>query len=377
MIDIEELNERILRCYESFRREDSLSSRKKLAYAFIDVCSVFADLGDLVNFENNFNKIRDLKIFDQFPDISNSIAFLFPILTLNASSKIKNKPELLDDVFFMMRELVLNKPSEEYSQLLKAIHPFRTIWKGYKEFCRWWKFSNFSNTDYVTIVNDEPGIDGCSLAESALITFTQRVMNTQFKEDLARLTMLFIENSQKHNFSLYSNFYIARLFLKLGICFNLIQRVLRPFVIEYYKNPFAWYYLSKTFPNSRFIDKYSCLLMSLDCAENFDGDLVPGIFLDTAFVLKVNGNLDVAKYYFEKFVDCKKSTDSAIPTYISAILNENWYKSTQSVPTELNFDFKGNCRGILRSLKDADREVWASLYRFARDKNMESVDWNC
>jgi hypothetical protein len=58
-------------------------------------------------------------------------------------------------------------------------------------------------------------------------------------------------------------------------------------------------------------------------------------------------------------------------------LNENWYKSTQSVPTELNFDFKGNCRGILRSIKDADREVWASLYRFARDKNMESVDWNC
>ena len=58
MIDIEELNDRILRCYENFRREDSLLTRKNLVDAFIDVCSVFADLGDLVNFENNFNKIQ-------------------------------------------------------------------------------------------------------------------------------------------------------------------------------------------------------------------------------------------------------------------------------------------------------------------------------
>ena len=122
MIDIEELNERILRCYESFRREDSLSSRKKLAYAFIDVCSVFADLGDLVNFENNFNKIRDLKIFDQFPDISNSIAFLFPILTLNASSKIKNKRvvkrNIKDSVFTDLFKI------KKYSlELYKSLHP--------------------------------------------------------------------------------------------------------------------------------------------------------------------------------------------------------------------------------------------------------------
>ena len=70
---IEELNERILRCYESFRREDSLSSRKKLAYAFIDV---LADKNDSF-IKDDLNRLSLSKVLDnilcQIPPLEENV----------------------------------------------------------------------------------------------------------------------------------------------------------------------------------------------------------------------------------------------------------------------------------------------------------------
>ena len=338
----------------------------------LKICKFYAQEGDYDNFQKTFISIRNLDGLNLSEEINKALAEYFFRLTEKSKDTIIQQPEILDELFTLMMDLKMKTPCNEYVVLYKSVHKFRKCWKGYVDFCRWWNFENFMPENYVIVQNSK-----MSLAESALIFYTKRLINTDFDEDIAKLALTFITKSAQYNLTVYSKYYIAKLLLRLKFNNVHIRRVLREFIITKPFKPWGWYLMSKTFyTNVSFNEKYSCLLLALHFGKDFSDGILNEIYLDLALMFKDLIKFGNAKFFIEIYLKIKTKYNHKIPEFVTKITRESWYKSINSERPNTNFDYKEVCRNILRQTKNADSVLIDEISAKLTNDYHETIQWS-
>jgi hypothetical protein len=358
--------------YTRYKDNPSPENRAALTDAMLEINLLYAHEGMDEEFGKNMMQLIKLNNSLLSDEQTNRLADNFSILTQKIRDRIFQHPEILDSLFTLMLELKINPQCKNYVALYKSIHRFRKIWKGYIDFCRWWNFENFTALDYVI----EPGAK-MSLAESALIFYTKRLINTDFHEDLAKLAVTFIRNLSKYPLTIYSNYYIAKLLVRLKYNNALIRRILRPFMITKAMKPWGWHLMSKTFNcNDEFIEKFSCLLLALEFGKVFPATIVNDIYLDLAMMFHNINELPQTKFFLEIFLKIRREAGYKIPFYVKKFTEKHWYATTAPLRPDTSFNYKENCRNILRRTTTADTALYEWLCQDLTTRFPESIQWS-
>ena len=369
---IEQLTSTLQTSYARYKDNPSPENRAALTDSMLEINLLYAHEGMDEEFGKNMMQLIKLNNSLLSDEQTNRLADNFSILTQKIRDRIFQHPEILDSLFTLMLELKINPQCKNYVALYKSIHRFRKIWKGYIDFCRWWNFENFTALDYVI----EPGAK-MSLAESALIFYTKRLINTDFHEDLAKLAVTFIRNLSKYPLTIYSNYYIAKLLVRLKYNNALIRRILRPFMITKAMKPWGWHLMSKTFNcNDEFIEKFSCLLLALEFGKVFPATIVNDIYLDLAMMFHNINELPQTKFFLEIFLKIRREAGYKIPFYVKKITEKHWYATTAPLRPDTSFNYKENCRNILRRTTTADAALYEWLCQDLITRFPESIQWS-
>ncbi len=369
---IEQLTSALQSSYARYKDNPSPENRAALTDAMLAINLLYAHEGMDEEFGKNMMQLIKLNNSLLSDEQTNRLADNFSILTQKIRDRIFQHPEILDSLFTLMLELKINPQCKNYVALYKSIHRFRKIWKGYIDFCRWWNFENFTALDYVI----EPGAK-MSLAESALIFYTKRLINTDFHEDLAKLAVTFIRNLSKYPLTIYSNYYIAKLLVRLKYNNALIRRILRPFMITKAMKPWGWHLMSKSFNcNDEFIEKFSCLLLALEFGKVFPATIVNDIYLDLAMMFHNINELPQTKFFLEIFLKIRREAGYKIPFYVKKITEKHWYATTAPLRPDTSFNYKENCRNILRRTTTADAALYEWLCQDLITRFPESIQWS-
>lgn len=364
-----EITQKLETCYAAFKMNPTEDNSQKLSESFLLVCRECINECNLDAFEKTFKTIQNVGLLDN-PIITKELPNLFFLITNKLDDKILNNQSILDRIFDLMMVMNIKKNSREYVMLYKSIHKYRRIWKNYLEFCNWWGFENFNELDFIR--NNTQ----MSLAETALIGYAKRLAKTNFQEDLSRLAMTFIEKSQKHKLTVYSNYYIAKLLFKLGISGEAIRRVLRPFILQKSSKPWAWRIFSKTFTYKDFNNRYCCLLMALSCGKIFNEQIYSKVYLDLAELFQYNNKLDNAKFFYEKYYSIQKKNNITIPQSVIQEMSEEWYKKVTPQRPDTSINYKMICTKLINEIIPADRNLYANIYRYLRDNFKETIQWS-
>jgi hypothetical protein len=369
---IEQLTSALQTSYARYKDNPSPENRAALTDSMLEINLLYAHEGMDEEFGKNMMQLIKLNNSLLSDEQTNRLADNFSILTQKIRDRIFQHPEILDSLFTLMLELKINPQCKNYVALYKSIHRFRKIWKGYIDFCRWWNFENFTALDYVI----EPGAK-MSLAESALIFYTKRLINTDFHEDLAKLAVTFIRNLSKYPLTIYSNYYIAKLLVRLKYNNALIRRILRPFMITKAMKPWGWHLMSKTFNcNDEFIEKFSCLLLALEFGKVFPATIVNDIYLDLAMMFHNINELPQTKFFLEIFLKIRREAGYKIPFYVKKITEKHWYATTAPLRPDTSLEYKENCRNILRRTTTADTALYEWLCQDLTTRFPESIQWS-
>ena len=369
---IEQLTSALQASYSQYKDNPSPENKAKLSDSMLKINSFYAQEGLEKEFGNSLMQLIKLNSPTPSCHLIDSLAGNFYTLVQKIKERILQQPKILDTLFTLMLELKMNPQSKKYVLLYKSIHPFRKLWKGYIDFCRWWNFENFATADFIIKTGAK-----MSLAESALIFYTKRLINTDFKEDLAKLTVTFIKNISKHPLTVYSNFYIAKLLVKLKYDNTLIRRILRPFLITKAMKPWGWHLMSKTFNcNEEFIEKFSCLLLALEFGKMFPATIVNDIYLDLAMMFHNINELPQAKFFLEIYLKIRRDAGYKTPDFIQKITHQQWYDATTPLRPDTSFDYKENCRNILRRTTTADAALYDWLSQDLSTRFPESIQWS-
>lgn len=369
---IEQLTSALQTSYARYKDNPSPENRAALTDSMLEINHLYAHEGMDEEFGKNMMQLIKLNNSLLSDEQTNRLADNFSILTQKIRDRIFQHPEILDSLFTLMLELKINPQCKNYVALYKSIHRFRKIWKGYIDFCRWWNFENFTALDY----GIEPGAK-MSLAESALIFYTKRLINTDFHEDLAKLAVTFIRNLSKYPLTIYSNYYIAKLLVRLKYNNALIRRILRPFMITKAMKPWGWHLMSKTFNcNDEFIEKFSCLLLALEFGKVFPATIVNDIYLDLAMMFHNINELPQTKFFLEIFLKIRREAGYKIPFYVKKITEKHWYATTAPLRPDTSFNYKENCRNILRRTTTADAALYEWLCQDLITRFPESIQWS-
>ena len=367
--DIEIITSELTDSYLRFQNAPTPENKTALTSSMLKVSGLYAREG----LEKDFGRIVvQLIKLDPTEETAASLAENFFILSQRIRNKILHQPEILDTLFTLMLELKIKPGDKNYVFLYKSIHRFRRLWKGYIDFCRWWNFENFSSDDYVI----EPG-SKMSLAESAMIFYTKRLIVTDFDEDLAKLAATFIKKLSKYPLTVYSNYYTAKLLIRLKYDNDLIRSILRPFAIQKPLKPWTWHLMSKTFKSDTdFSDKYSCLLLALCFGKNFPPAVTNDIYLDLALMFNNLNKVTHAKFFFEIFLKIRREAGFKIPDFVKKITRQRWYITTSAVRPDTSLDYKENCRNILRRTPMPEAAVYEALRQDLETRFPESIQWS-
>lgn len=370
--EIELMTKNLEISYADFQSEPSPENKTNLLNSLLKICKFYATEGDYKSFEKIFISIRNLEGLTFSEEISKELAECFLRLTTAARDKIFQQPEILDGLFTLMMDLKMKTPCREYVSLYKSVHKFRKAWKGYTDFCRWWNMENFMDEDYIIEAGSK-----MSLAESALIFYTKRLINSPFDEDFAKLALTFIRKKVQYNLTIYSNYYIAKLLLRLKFNNEQIRSVLRPFIKEKPLKPWGWHLMSKTFyVSNNFNEKYACLLFALNLGKDFKEEILNGIYLDLALMFKDLNKFGNAKFFFEIYLRIKTKYKHKIPEFVTKTTRESWYKSVSSERPNTSFDYKEVCREIYKQTKVVDSVMTDEISTKLENDFHETIQWS-
>ncbi len=369
---IERLATELETSYMRYKDAPTAENRAALSDSMLKINSLYAHEG----LEDQFGRILMQLITLNNSNLTNQqndrLAENFFVLTYKIKDRIFQHPKILDSLFTLMLELKMDPQSKNYVLLYKSIHRFRKFWKGYIYFCRWWNLDNFQAKDYIIPKNSK-----MSIAESALIFYTKCLINTNFKEDLAQLAVIFIQKLSQYPLTKYSNYYTAKLLHKLKYGNELIRSILRPFIIQKPFKPWAWHLMSKTFdPNNEFTEKYSCLLLALKCGKMFPDNIINDIYLDMALMFYNRNEMPFAKFFMEIFVKIRQESGYKIPDFVKKIIIQRIYVETTPLRPNTAIDYTGNCREILRRTPNPDKPMFDELMHNLETNYSETIQWS-
>ncbi|MCR5453452.1 MAG: hypothetical protein K6F33_00495 [Bacteroidales bacterium] len=369
---IETLTTELETSYMRYKDNPTAENRAALSDSMLKTNSLYAHEGLEEPFGRILMQLITLNNSNLTSEQNNRLAGNFFKLTYEIKDRIFQHPKILDTLFTLMLELKMDPQSKNYVLLYRSIHYFRKFWKGYIYFCRWWNLDNFKDKDYVIKKGAK-----MSIAESALISYTKCLINTDFKEDLAKLAVIFIQKLSQYPLTKYSNYYTAKLLHKLKYGNQLIRSILRPFIIAKPLKPWAWHLMSKTFDsNNEFTEKYSCMLLALKFGKTFPDNTINDIYLDMALMYYNRNEMPYAKFFMEIYTKIRQDLGYKVPDFVKKIISQRNYSEATPLRPNTAIDYTGNCREILRRTPNPDKPMFDELMHNLETNYSETIQWS-
>lgn len=132
------------------------------------------------------------------------------------------RAEIMDNAYFnaifeCIKKLKIKKKTSAYSALLNVVLRTKNWWQGFKDFCKWWNFDNFTDEDFQ---NTETSSQDCkkimSLAERIVMAYCKNLLETGTDNEINDFLPWLEIFSINHKNFIFLPFYNAKLMWKIG-----------------------------------------------------------------------------------------------------------------------------------------------------------------
>jgi len=320
---------------------NNIWNKRSISWVYYDFLKANAEADKFDLFIKYLTKLKDLELPETENMIFDNTALQIGKIVFSIKKQERINYQLTTQIFDIMQGFHFTKPSSNYSFLFKAFLKGYKDWSKFIEFSDWWDFDNFLDEDYLSTEYNERKI--LSLVEQAFNAYSKKLLVSRVNpfSSGANISKEMIELFQskldkiisEHPEYQYPPFFKAKLLLSLGDKENILSAFL-PFAKKKRNDFWVWELLSDIFEedDSR---KIACLCkaLSLKTPEDF--------LIKTR--LKLAENLIVKRQYAEaktevvKIVEIRQSKGWKIPTDVSNIIEQDWFKSSRAFPNNKTF----------------------------------------
>ena len=185
-------------------------------------------------------------------------------LCVNCRNVIENS-EIVDALFDLVANVNFDGNNTLRKQVFGAFHWFSRFWDAYLDFCEWWGFENFDITDFQVIDKRD------SLAESAYIAYSRRVLPLTVAEYTFDFYIDFIEKMLAHHFTVYAEYHVCRFMIKTGFDVQDVLRGYRRYIKQKSAKSWSWISLSHLFDEDS-VEYQACTMFAQECERKSEDD---------------------------------------------------------------------------------------------------------
>ncbi|WP_163381627.1 DUF7017 domain-containing protein [Cyclobacterium sp. SYSU L10401] len=264
----------------------------------------------------------------------------------------------INELFDIIKEFHITKPSESYSFIYKAFHKGYQNWSKYLEFADWWNFENFRTEDYLKEEFKEKKI--MSIAEQAFIAYSKKLIEGEavdpfgqkravdkekIRTFLPQLDKIIDERPEYQ----YPPYFKAKLLLVLGDDENILSSFL-PFAKQKRNDFWVWEVIAEIFPDDKEIQfACYCKALSLKTPEDF----LVKLRQTFAGMLVERQMYNEAKTEIQKVISTREKHEWKLSNQITQWTEQDWYK--------------------LATAKKNNRELYLKYYRKAEEILFQDV----
>ncbi len=315
---------------ENFANDpDNVWNKRALAwvhYEFLKKAQIENNLDDYIK---NLKAIRLLKLSDSDTMLFDSCAWSIGKLLYHSKNV---SPESLENIFKVIDTYHFSKPGDSYSFLMKSFNTHANDWSGFVEFTNWWGLDNFEQKDYKKF-DLENGKKIPSLVESVFISISKQLLKRNNSDEIQRFIPDIKGLCANHKDMQYPPYYLAKLLLVIGDIEE-FWKIFLPFARKKQKDFWVWDLLSETYEHDSKAH-LACLCKALACGApdkftiNVRNKLAESLVHRQLF--------KEAKYEFEIIIQTRKNEGWFVSEKHLACQNYIWWKSTDSVKSNLSF----------------------------------------
>lgn len=231
-----------------------------------------------------------------------------------------------DALFMRVKQIPWNKPGEGYSRILMAFNKMKDCWIGYRDFCDWWGWNNFSAEDYQERVIAE-GKVMFSLVEETYLNYARGLIRDKEKARIREFLGQMEALQESHPEMMYVGYYIGKLLIELGDGSSEEWQNVLPFVRKRKSEFWVWQLMAEL--HQMDADKWmACMIRGINCRTK--PDFLVRLYEKLAYKLEEKGLYAQTKYVVEKYLKIKETGKRKVAFGIQQIVNSPWYASCEA-----------------------------------------------
>ena len=309
---------------------DNIWNKRAAAWVYYDYLKKNAQSESFEAFKENLTKIKDLQLPEDEKMVFDNCAWQIGRMVFELQKTKDVDYSKINELFEILKDFKITKPSDAYSFLFKAFHKGYQNWSGYLKFADWWDFENIRSEDYLK--EEFNGKRIMSIAEKAYIAYSKKLLEMdqfysfgnqrlidgeRIRSFLPKLDSLI----SKYPDYQYLPFYKAKLLLVLGSDENVMSAFL-PFAKQKRNEFWVWELIAEIFSEDKDIQfACYCKALSLKTSEDF----LIKLRQTFAEMLIEKKMYHEAKTEIQKAITTREKHKWKLPRQIVKWIEQDWY----------------------------------------------------
>lgn len=211
-------------------RPDDVWCKKDMAWVLYDFAKQKATVDTKEQFVRCLDKLLEVDLPEDDDVFYNSVGFLVRGMAATMIRAENLDSAFFDALFARIKSLKIQKKTPVYSSLMTVMLRTKDWWKGFKNFCEWWRFDSFMDEDLGTRneeggkIDEERGTrneDGAPrkvmpMAERVVMAYCRCLLDGGGTEEIEKFLPWLDEFSRQHRNYIYLPFYGAKLLWAAG-----------------------------------------------------------------------------------------------------------------------------------------------------------------
>ncbi len=197
-------------------KPDDIWNRRNMAWVLYDFAKQKATAETKEQFLKCIDKLIETDLPDDEEVFYQSTGFLARGMAATMIRAGNDDNEFFNALFERIKHLKIKKKSPAYSSLMTVMIRTKNWWTGFKAFCKWWGFDNFTNEDFEAYQTDNSTQKVMPLAERAVMAYCKCLLDNGSDNEPTEFLPWLDTFSKQHQNYIYLPFYHAKLLMKIG-----------------------------------------------------------------------------------------------------------------------------------------------------------------
>jgi tetratricopeptide (TPR) repeat protein len=320
---------------------NNIWNKRAAAWVYYDHLKKYSQPESFNSFKENLIKIKNLQLPADEKMVFDNCAWQIGSLVYGLQKKEHVDFGKINELFEIIRDFHLTKPSEAYSFIYKAFHKGHQNWSSYVTFADWWNFDNLRSEDYLK--GEVNGKKMMSIAEQAYIAYSKKLLEGEPLDSFGQQRVIDKEKIQsflpkldslidKHPDYQYPPYFKAKLLLALGRDENILSAFI-PFAKQKRNDFWVWELMAEILPNDKDI-QFACYCKALILKT--PEDFLVKLRQTFAEMLIEKRMYNEAKTEIQKAIATREKHEWKLPNQIVQWTDQDWYKSATSKKDNLD-----------------------------------------